>query len=368
MHLWSHIIPALKDKGHKVTVVARGQESICLLLNKYGIQYIIYGEASKTRYGKVLQLPLHLLKSLRSVRKFKPDTLLGTGLIEAYIAAFLRRSCIIFEDTEPTPSLERAQWKRLVSVILTPLCFRKDLGKKQIRFHGYKELAYLHPNCFTPDRAVYDELSINRDGKYVILRFSAFEAVHDIGRHGFSLPDKYQLIKELERYASVFISTEGSLPPELGSYRLPIPFHRIHHALYYAQLLVCDTGTMAWEAAVLGTPAIAYGSFTAQFGNFIELEQKYDLLYCFRESGRAIKKALELIQQPNLKEEWAEKRQRLLKDKVDLTGFMSWFIENYPESFEIMKETPDYQNKFKQNTDVEIEAVFGARPEIPRLR
>ena len=27
--------------------------------------------------------------------------------------------------------------------------------------------------------------------------------------------------------------------------------------------------------------------------------------------------------------------------------FMIWFIENYPESANIMKDNPDYQNRFK---------------------
>jgi hypothetical protein len=39
----------------------------------------------------------------------------------------------------------------------------------------------------------------------------------------------------------------------------------------------------------------------------------------------------------------------MIKDKIDVTAFMVWFIENYPESKRIMKENPDYQYKFKNN-------------------
>ena len=49
-------------------------------------------------------------------------------------------------------------------------------------------------------------------------------------------------------------------------------------------------------------------------------------------------KALELIQQPDLKEKWAKKRQRLLADKIDVTQFMVDFIEHYPQSFYRYKE------------------------------
>ena len=45
-----------------------------------------------------------------------------------------------------------------------------------------------------------------------------------------------------------------------------------------------------------------------------------------------IAKALELIQQPDLKANWNQKRQKLLADKINMAKFMVDFIENYPES------------------------------------
>lgn len=32
---------------------------------------------------------------------------------------------------------------------------------------------------------------------------------------------------------------------------------------------------------------------------------------------------------------------------IDYVAFLTWFIENYPESQKIMKENPDYQWRFK---------------------
>ena len=37
----------------------------------------------------------------------------------------------------------------------------------------------------------------------------------------------------------------------------------------------------------------------------------------------------------------------MLADKIDVTAFLVWFVENYPQSFQIMKENPDYQLRFK---------------------
>jgi predicted glycosyltransferase len=147
-------------------------------------------------------------------------------------------------------------------------------------------------------------------------------------------------VKGLSKYARVFISPEGPLSKELEGYRLSIPHERIHHALYYAQLLVTDTQTMTTEAAILGTPVVRCNSFVGpkDMGNFIELEQKYDLIYSYRKSEQAMQKAIELIQLPNLKEQWAKKQQKLLADKIDVTQFMVDFIENYPKSVKKYKE------------------------------
>ena len=97
---------------------------------------------------------------------------------------------------------------------------------------------------------------------------------------------------------------------------------------------------MTTEAAILGTPAVRCNSFVGpkDMGNFIELEQKYDSIYSYQDSRQAIQKAVELIQQPDLKKQWAKKRQKLLADKIDVTHFMVDFIENYPDSFKVYKE------------------------------
>ena len=50
---------------------------------------------------------------------------------------------------------------------------------------------------------------------------------------------------------------------------------------------------------------------------------------------------------PNLKEECETRRQKMISEKIDYARFLTWFIENYPESNKIMKEDPDYQYRFK---------------------
>jgi len=80
---------------------------------------------------------------------------------------------------------------------MTPSCFKKDLGKKHIKYNSYNELAYLHKKYFTPDSGIYDMLGIKTDERYVIMRFVSRTAVHDIGHKGLCMEMKMKAAQEL---------------------------------------------------------------------------------------------------------------------------------------------------------------------------
>jgi predicted glycosyltransferase len=123
------------------------------------------------------------------------------------------------------------------------------------------------------------------------------------------------------------------LPDEIEKYRISAPSEKMHHLLYYADMFVGESATMATESAILGTPAIFVS--TSRRGYTDELETKYDLLYTFSNSkdiqNGAINKAAELLNDKNTKEEWQRKRGKFLEDKVDVTAFMVNFIESYEQ-------------------------------------
>ena len=82
-------------------------------------------------------------------------------------------------------------------------------------------------------------------------------------------------------------------------------------------------------------------------GYSTEQEKRYNLVFNYRNSIGVIEKAVELLMESNLKAKWQRKRKHLLSEKIDVTSFLVWFIENYPKSARIMKEDPDYQYRFK---------------------
>ena len=78
-----------------------------------------------------------------------------------------------------------------------------------------------------------------------------------------------------------------------------------------------------------------------------EQDEKYGLCLHLRDDSKIVDLIEELISKENLKAEWKIKNEKMLNDKIDVTAFMVWFIENYPDSFTTMKENPDYQFNFR---------------------
>ena len=346
VHFYKNTIKELKDRGHEVLVTARDKEVTVKLLESYGIKHIVLSSMKHGKGNLMKEWLIRDIKLLQISQKFKPDIL--TGILNpsvAHASYLLNKTSIIFNDTEHATFAQKITYP-FSNVICTPVCFKHDIGKKQVRYDGFHELAYLHPNNFHPEHSILQEIGLNGSDRIILVRFVSWGASHDIGHHGVKNKDEF--IEQLQRYGRVIISSEVPLDASLEKYKLSLTPEKLHSLLYYTSLYIGEGGTTAAEAAVLGTPAIFISSLSGTMGNFIELEEKYGLLYSFKDEGDALAKANELLQRSNLKDEWDLKRNKMLEDKIDVTAFMTWFIEKYPDSFRMVKEGPCFQNRFKK--------------------
>jgi predicted glycosyltransferase len=330
VHYFKNCIEQLRQKGHQIIITARDRYPVPQLLEAYKEDYYNRGKGSERLLGKLLYLPVADIKILKIALKTKPDLFLSFGTpYPNHVAWLLGKPGINFQDTE-NARLMFAVSLPFSRVYCTPHCFKRDLGKKHIRFKGYMELAYLHPNYFTPDESIFEYLQVSREEKYVVMRFVSWGASHDIGHKGISLEMKRKAIKEFSRYGRVFISSEGGLSEDLKPYQINIPPEKMHHVLAYASLLYGESATMASECAVLGTPAIYLDNKGRGYTD--EQEEKYGLVFNFTESlahqEASIQKAIELLKTPNLCEQWQKRRQRMLRETIDVTAFMVRLIEN----------------------------------------
>lgn len=335
-HQFHRLVKKLLQEGHQVRIVAIDKDGTCELLDKYGLDYILVANSTgKSALHKAWLLLSLTIKYYWHALRFKSDILIGRATPMMAIASFLLgKKHLIFEDTEHS-HISLFFCRLFSTIIVTPNSFRKELGLKQIRQPIYKESFYLHPDYFTPDQSVIQEMQLTQIEPFVLIRFVSWQADHDMGCKGLSLENKKKAVLELSKYAKVFITSELPLDPFFAKYQIKIEREKIHSFMYYASLIYGESSTMASEAALLGTHAI-FCDFEGR-GYTDEQEKKYDLVYNFKldpdSQERSIQKAIELIKNPELKQLGKTKQRVLIKNTVDGTQFMHQLLhDNLPFS------------------------------------
>lgn len=349
VHLFRNVYFLLKERGHNIYVTVKNIPSAMQLLDIYGIPYDYLGNKKDSIIGKGLDQIAYNLKVLKIVNDKKIDIGFGTSITIAHVSRLSRMKSIVFDDDDDAVEPLFAKYAHPFSnVVVSPACAVRKTTKL-VKYAGYHELAYLHPNRFTPDEKVLADAGLTKTDTYFLLRFNSFKAHHDIGIKGLSFENKRQLIAYLSTKGKVFITTERNIDDEFKKYQLKISPEKVHSFMYYATMLVGDSQTMTSEAAVLGTPAIRCNSFVGRISCLEEEEHKYGLTYGFTPDRYPEMQAKieSLLSMPDLKQQWADKRQILLHDKIDVTAFQLWFIENYPKSWQTIKQNPDYQYNFR---------------------
>jgi hypothetical protein len=260
------------------------------------------------------------------IKEFKPDLILNIGgTFIVHVAKLLGIKTCVFTDTDDA-KLSNMITFPFATWICTPDCYPDDLGKKQVRYQGYQELAYLHPHYFKPDPEVLKLTGLETDERFFILRFVSWGATHDVGQKGLSEGYRRTLINRISKFGKVFITSEADLPEELSRYQINIPPEFMHDLLYYASLYIGEGATMASEAALLGTPSIF--SCTRRLSYLEELEHKYHLAYRIEDNEKAVEKAVEIASGKILEADYRHNYQRLLNDKIDVTNWVVNFIES----------------------------------------
>jgi uncharacterized protein len=345
VHYFRNAIKIMQEHGHQTIITTRNKDITLQLLKNYSLPYVFTGKNYNSIIGKMFSIIRNDIQILITALKFKPDLFVSFFLpFSAHVGWLLRKPVIGFTDTEHA-TLSIKLTKRFTDAILTPSCYNKNLGEKQINFNGNMELSYLHHKYFKANKSILEILGVRENERYAILRFVSWNASHDIGHSGLTLEKKIKIVNEISKYVRVFISTEGEVAQELEKFKIVIPPERMHDALAFSSLFIGESGTMASESAVLGIPTIYVNSLPLM--GYLGEEKRKGLLFHFNYFEGVLKKAIELLENTNLKQEFQVLRHQFLSEKNDVTGFMIWFIENYPESAKIMKENPDYQNNFR---------------------
>lgn len=344
VHYFKNIIRALKANGHEIIITAKNKDVIFELLieNNLG-SYIDFGKAKKGQLGALIYLLRAEFKMLKVFFRYRPDITVGFGSSYlSHISFLFRKPFISFDDSEHA-KLNRLLYSPFASVIFSPKSYFLNLGKKHFKFNAFMELFYLHASYFKPDIAVLDKMGLKKGEEFIVFRFINWDAFHDIGQNGLSIKHKILLINLLDKRFRIFISSESEIPPEFKQYELTISKNDFHSVLYYSTMYIGEGATTASECAMMGTPAVYINSLSA---GTLDEQEKAGLIFTFRNSNDIVKEIFDLTEISLLKGDVKIRRDEFLKNSINPTLLFIWFIENYPESKDILFADPDYQHNF----------------------
>ena len=77
---------------------------------------------------------------------------------------------------------------------------------------------------------------------------------------------------------------------------------------------------------------------------YLKDAERFDLLYHLFEMEEIKLKMKNIYSAPN--NFYLKQNEKLLKDVIDPTSFLTWVVNNYPESKKILMYNPNYQSKF----------------------
>lgn len=315
VHFFKNPIRLLQEDGHEILVTSRDKECALDLLDGLELEHrCLSVQNSGGLWGMAKELIARNRKLARVAREFKPDVMTGVGgIFVAQVGRWLGIPSVVFYDTE-NAHLQNALTYPFATKVVVPECYQGWTPKnKTIRYRGYHELSYLHPDYFTPDRDIALANGLAPDGDTFLIRLVSWQANHDIGEKGWSPELLDAVVDDLTKRGKVIISAEGPLPEHLESHRFHGQVNQIHHLMAYCRAYVGESATMASECAVLGVPSVYVANVSR--GYVDEQERRYDLIKTVNISSEyAVKKAVKASFRFPLSE--AHVRHRLLLEET----------------------------------------------------
>ncbi|MCP3988713.1 MAG: DUF354 domain-containing protein [Actinomycetia bacterium] len=326
VHFFRAMIGEMEDAGGECLVVSRDKDVTIDLLDRFEIRHHPVGvAASASHIDQGRELAVRVSTIARKIADFRPDFVCTRNPSGVLAAKAFPSVLSLFDTDDGAAAGLHYRLGALADVITMPRGLAATRAARTRKYPSYKALAYLHPDRFTPDPGLRDELGVGTEPLFVV-RLVAMKASHDHGESGFDPATRTGLVDTLSTRGRLFISSEDELPEELEQYRLPVGPDRLHDVLAAADLYVGDSQTVAAEAGLLGTATVHVSSWSRRLAYLVELEDRYELIRSFKPDDPQILPTVDhLTAEPSATGGvLAERRKRMLSERVDLTG---WYVD-----------------------------------------
>ena len=411
-HLYKIVAKNLMEEGNKVLFVIKSKDILETLLQNAGLPYVNINQHAHrgSKFGILWDMFVREWRIIKLCRKHKIDLITGSTPETAHVSWLLRIHGVNTgeDDLDVVPAFKKIAGPVIQCFVAPDPCDAGPVENRIAHYPGYHELAYLHPNHFTPDPKIVEAYGIDTSKPYFVMRFASLNAHHDSGIKGINTEIAQRLIDILENSGSacslsdqlvpqtptdpsqlvplstnspttnatsgnkprIYITSERPLEPQFEKYRIKINPLDMHHVMAFASLYIGDSQTMAAEAGVLGVPFVRFNDFVGRIGYLRELEDVYELGYGIhasvlaedsfirRADGSAqpsgveelYKRVEQLVAMPSEERRatFQSRRQKMLSEKIDCAKFLTYFIENYPQSVDAVRMADkSFWEKFK---------------------
>lgn len=250
----------LKSRGVETLILSRRKDVACALLDEFGFAHRPISTAGRGAINLAVELLRRDIAMISAARQFKPDAMIGFGGVAvAHAGKVLGVPSISFYDSENATLQTRITWPFIGHLHVPDAYQGPTPAGRTTRLPGTKELSYLHPGAFTPDRNIALRGGLDPAGDNFFVRVVEWRANHDIGKAGWSSETLRSIIAQLGQLGRVHLSSEVPLPDDLEPLRYGGSLTEVHHLIGHCRLVVGESATMASEAAILGVPAIYCG-------------------------------------------------------------------------------------------------------------
>jgi len=349
-HVFKNLADKLMEDGDEVIfIIKKNKDILEELMISDDREYNYSVSAAKNRKRNKILLRLDSLRSILTqelsvfniIRKNNFDFLLGTDIAISHIGKLFKIPTFVFceDDYLLVKEFGNLTYPYAKHIVSPYICSIGKWEYKRLGYNGSQKTSYLHPKYFVPDLEILRNYGINKEN-YFIIRLVSMKAYHDILHEtdsGIYYKGLLKLVNYLENKGKVYITSQSKLPEKLAPYRLNIDLRDIHHVIYYADLFIGDSQSMTIEAALLGTPSIRTNKWVVikeKVSILEELENKYKLTYGIPpgDINSLIYKIEEITSINNFKTLWKEKRKEYFNNATNLTDYMFWVLNNYPDS------------------------------------
>ncbi|MBE1299269.1 MAG: DUF354 domain-containing protein [Alteromonadaceae bacterium] len=320
VHFFKMPAKLLQDKGHQIVFSSRDKDVTLALLNELGLESRILSKiGDKGMFSLAKELVFRNYSLYKLTKEIKPDVLAAVGgTFVAHVGTLSRIPSVVFYDTE-NAKLQNLITYPFASKVVVPSCYQAWLPKHHIKYPGYHELSYLHPDYFSPSQEIARQNGIDVKRRNIFIRLVSWQANHDVGETGWSTELLSRLISEFSKVANIIISSEIALQQNFEPYLYKGEIAQIHHVMAYCDVVVGESATMASEAAVMGVPAI-YAAETGR-GYTDEQEAKFDLVSNIRDfKWHNLKAAIYNVLDKE-RSYYKARKSELLESNVDVAAF-----------------------------------------------